>query len=64
MASIERIFLDKSSAKIVPAMVVRVIGQSNVISNIDFTNSLCLVRITEDLSSDNEQIISYIRKRN
>jgi len=54
MASIERIFLDKSSAKIVPATVVRVVGQSNIISVIDFTNSLCLVRITEDSSSDNE----------
>jgi len=54
MASIERVFLDKSSAKIVPAIFVRVIGQSNVISDIDFTNSLCLVRITEDSSSDSE----------
>jgi len=54
MATIERIFLDKSSAKIVPATVVRVVGQSNIISVIDFTNSLCLVRITEDSSSDNE----------
>jgi len=54
MAVIERIFLDKSSVKIFPTTGVRVIGQSNVISNIDFTNSSCHVQITEDSSSDNE----------
>jgi len=55
MASKERIFLDKSSAKILPATVVRVIGLlSNVISDIDFTNTSCLVQIIEVSSSDNE----------
>jgi len=55
MASIETIFLDKSSANIFPATVVRVIGLlSKVMSDIDCTNSSCLVRITEVTSSDNE----------
>jgi hypothetical protein len=55
MASIERIFLNKSSANIFPATVVRVIGLlSKVTSNIDFTNSSSLVRNTEDSSSDNK----------
>jgi len=40
MAAEERIFLDKSSAKIFPTTVVRLIGLSKVISDIDFTNSL------------------------
>jgi len=55
MASIERILFDKSSAKMFPATVVRVIELlSKVISDIDFTNSSCFVRITEVSSSDNE----------
>jgi len=55
MASIERIFLNKSSAKIFPATVDWVIEMFfKVINDIDLTNSSCLVRITEILSFDNE----------
>jgi len=55
MASKERIFLDKSSAKMFPATNVRVIRLlSKVIIDIDVTNSSCLVQIIEVLSSDNE----------
>lgn len=54
IAAFEITFLLKSSAKIFPASV-RLFGLlSNVISDIDFTNSSCLVRIADFSSSTNE----------
>lgn len=63
MAAIEITFLDKSSAKIFPA-IVRIVGLlSKVTSDIDVTNFSCFVRIIEDSFSDSKKIISCVKKR-